>query len=302
MNASQLSEMPVKQLKEYVKMYGLRADGFVEKSEFADLIVNTPLREENEQHFRSLVDTHAKSKRPLSSIETFLTDLFSLPSSSSQPTRNSTPPSSTQTSTNAPFRARTSSPYARQRQEYPGNGSPFSQRRPGYGSPSYPPEPSNPSQPPRPEEDFLPRFFQELFAQELQHQFQEHQRQASTGQTPTPTPVSSSSGPKPAAPTVNREPVPTIAEIIKNNIDISKLSVRTLKEILSNYKVSSATGMLEKSELEARVQTLIQNVRLEALQANEDLVCKVSRQIITNDCRFVATHPSTVSFWSVDIL
>lgn len=67
------------------------------------------------------------------------------------------------------------------------------------------------------------------------------------------------------------ETIPTVAQIIKDNIDIKTLPSRTLKAILQKYNVNYG-GILEKSELENRVSTLIQNMRLEALQANEDLV------------------------------
>jgi hypothetical protein len=57
---------------------------------------------------------------------------------------------------------------------------------------------------------------------------------------------------------------------------VSKLPTRVLKEILRRNDVAVA-GVLEKGELEDRVQTLIKNVKLEALQANEELVCKVRK-------------------------
>ena len=57
---------------------------------------------------------------------------------------------------------------------------------------------------------------------------------------------------------------------------MSKLPTRVLKEILKRNDVAVA-GVLEKTELEDRVQTLIKNAKLEALQANEELVCKVRK-------------------------
>jgi hypothetical protein len=54
----------------------------------------------------------------------------------------------------------------------------------------------------------------------------------------------------------------TVRDIIKNNIDPSMLSIKTLKLILSHNKVDYS-GILEKSELVEKVEVLCRNVRKE---------------------------------------
>ncbi|KAJ3035020.1 hypothetical protein HK097_004320, partial [Rhizophlyctis rosea] len=68
--------------------------------------------------------------------------------------------------------------------------------------------------------------------------------------------------------------------IIRDKIDVSTLSSKTLKAILARDKVSAA-GVLERSELLERVNMLLDNVKAEisgsgGAEPSEEMLCKVS--------------------------
>ena len=231
MSETQLMELHIKQLKDYLSLYHVSSVGVVEKTDLVNLIKNTNLNEANQVHFRSKIKEFCKKS---STAENFLSDIFSIPFSG---------------------QSRSDSPQSNSQQNMP---------------------------------NVLPIFFQELFSAHPSTSDNQYPGYAShSGNTgypsnPPPTqsppfrtqsnPSSTQSRTKPEAQSTKiPENVPTVPLIIKENIDIKTLSSKTLKAILKKYDVDYS-GILEKSELENRVSTLIQNMRLEALQANEDLI------------------------------
>ena len=311
MNASQLSELPVKQLKEYLVLHGIDRQAYKEKSEIAELIHRTELLDIHEHTFRTWLPTAARVERTPNSFENFVNSLFSSssPSASSpgmkrrqrahtepeQPPRRTGPCRTTEEgperrSSRGSNRSQPSSPFTGRRStrapQTQQSTSSSSQPRPQQSTESHSSSSSSsrpaPQRPPQSQsrqeanlEDLLPAMLEQFIASAAAAAFSEANGGGSQESSHQHTrPRQSSTGQKPGSQTSNEPPAPSIASLVKDKVDISKLSIRTLKQILTENNVA-VSGILERSELESRVQTLIQNVRLEALQANEELVCKI---------------------------
>ena len=239
MSKSQLMQLNIKQLKDYISLYNIpsTAGQVVEKQDLINLVKSFDLKEENQQCFRSKIIQFSQKS---ASIENIFSDLFSIPIASSS---HQSPSSSTwqqNISNSLPiffqelFTAQPLAPDTSNVSGYPGNSSTRFTEHP-------PPDNTTP-----PHSNHSNRTHPYTFTST-----------ASSESKPSPTPVT--------------ETIPTVPQIIKDKIDIKTLSSKTLKAILKKYNVDYG-GILEKSELEVRVQTLLQNMRLEALQANEDLL------------------------------
>lgn len=237
MTETQLMELNVKQLKDFINLFNIStaAGLVVEKSDLVNLIQSTNLTEQNQVHFRSKIKEFSHKSR---SVENLLSDMFSLPSSSRTTSNTSQSNWQPNISNVLPifFQELFSVPQGTDSNQYPGNT-------------GHPVHPVNSGQP------------------RAQSQNQPQAARSHPYSPPPGASARSSAAKQPSVP----ENIPTVPQIIKENLDIKTLSSKTLKAILQKYNVNYS-GILEKSELEERVAKLIQNMRLEALQANEDLI------------------------------
>ncbi len=197
------------------------------------MIKSADLAEENQVHFRSKIKEFSHKSR---SVENLLNNMFSNHSSSQSASNSSRSGWQQNVSNILPIFFQELFPSSSEINQHDGQN-PY----PGNTSHSTRQSPSN-------ARSFRP---------------QQYTQPASSTQANSP--------PKSTTPVPAPEDVPTIPHIIKENIDVKSLSSKTIKAILRKYNVNYG-GILEKSELEERLATLIQNMRLEALQANEDLL------------------------------
>ncbi|KAI9197488.1 uncharacterized protein BJ171DRAFT_519726 [Polychytrium aggregatum] len=92
---------------------------------------------------------------------------------------------------------------------------------------------------------------------------------ASSSQLPTPPSMSSRS------PSITPVIPPTVEDIVRDNMDYTKFSAKTLKAILYANKVDYS-HVLEKDVLIKRVESLVNNYKLDMKAAdNEDNLCKI---------------------------
>ncbi|KAK9721261.1 hypothetical protein K7432_003568 [Basidiobolus ranarum] len=92
------------------------------------------------------------------------------------------------------------------------------------------------------------------------------------------------------------EKPPSVLSLIRDKVDISRLSVHTLKEILAENCVTYS-GVIEKHELVNRVQRLVDNFKVEmseyAHSESEDSLCRICCDATINcvilECGHMAT-------------
>jgi hypothetical protein len=253
MTEAQLMELNVKQLKDYINLYNISsaAGSVVEKADLVHLIKSTELTEQNQVSFRSKIKQFSLKS---GSVENLLNDIFSTPSSSHSASGASQPRWQQNISNILPIFFQ---------ELFPTHSSETNQEPGQSGTQSQNEYPGNTSYSRNQAQSNTPPFRSHPYAQPASY------TQPSTpprSTTPAPTPVPAPKN----IPTVPKD-IPTVPQIIKENIDIKTLNSKTIKAILSKYNVNYG-GILEKSELEERLAKLIQNMRLEALQANEDLI------------------------------
>lgn len=243
MTEAQLMELMVKQLKDYISLYNISsaAGSVVEKADLVHLIKSTELTEENQVSFRSKIKQFSLKSR---SVENLLNDIFSTPSSSNSASGSSQPRWQQNISNILPIF--------------------FQELFPMQSSTETHQEPRQSGMHPQNEYPGNTSYSRSQ-AQNNDQSFRSHPY------APPGTYPQTSTPPRSTTPVSAPKDIPTVPQIIKENIDIKTLNSRTIKAILSKYNVNYA-GILEKSELEERLATLIQNMRLEALQANEDLI------------------------------
>ncbi|KAI8915678.1 hypothetical protein EDD86DRAFT_1538 [Gorgonomyces haynaldii] len=270
MPIEELRHLSVRQLKEFINAYGLHANGLSEKEDLVRLIVGTILSNEHERQFRSGVPNVTPS------------------SPSSQP-RAQQSNGQSRTSTNGQSSGtRSRSPRAHPPFQQEENTNPIQQFFEGLLGDR---RTSNPLEPvadffrniiPNVGQDGYPgnQSSQQQSQQggsQQQSQQPQQQSQQNGSQSRQPSPVRQND--KPNVPP--KDEVPTIDAIIRNKLDITSFSAKTLKAILQQNDVSTALAV-EKQELLALVQTLIQNIKLEQETTRkaemlhlDDELCKV---------------------------
>ncbi|KAI8645685.1 zinc finger, C3HC4 type-domain-containing protein [Parasitella parasitica] len=296
MGSERLSELSLKELKEYIASYQLPSKMALEKSDLVSIIFNTrPISNDNEQHYRrnrqkkaiptsELADNDKKSF----SFSNMMQELFT-PNSNCQESNNNTSYNEQQ---RREQESRRILQEQRQRQEQNRRMQQQTQQRTQ-----------------RQQREQYMRQQQQQQQQQQREREQQHQRQREQymrqqeqqrqreGRHYNP--------PQPSSPPIpNSENLLSLHDMVKAKIDPASLSVRTLKSILkANYVEQS--HVIEKSELVKLVIRLVDSYKTEhanndgsdsgtsGTSGNEDTMCRICMDAQQNcvflDCGHMVT-------------
>ncbi|GBB99607.1 hypothetical protein RclHR1_03580014 [Rhizophagus clarus] len=266
MNRSQLARLPIKKLREYISAYNLPCHNIIEKDDLIDIIiVHIPLEERYEVYYRDHYPTSHVS------------------ASDTQPSART----ETQNDTN-------NTGYTRSHTAQP---QPQPQPQP-QTQPQPQPQPQTQSQPqPRSQTQSQPQPRSQTQSQpqprsQTQPQPQPQPRSQPQSQQPLPQRQQNhkqSQNPSHTAPI-------SLQTIIRDKVDVSKLSVKTIKGILKENCVDYSK-MVEKSELIERMEILIKWAKHEmsskAGEISDDGLCRICCDAQSNclfmDCGHMCT-------------
>ncbi|CAO3639989.1 unnamed protein product [Cunninghamella echinulata] len=299
MNTTKLAALSLKILKHYIKYYNLPSNHAIEKSDLVTIIFNTrPLTNQNEIHYRSLRDKEYKDKiqalerqeqqeqndggdfidNALNSVFNKFTDLFTADDENNNNTHHTSsststsqqqyqqryqsqnmyrpPPSHSQSSYQHSYNNNINNNY---------NNNNSSSARPGNPPRNQRPSPSQ--QRPPPSSSSTSSFPSSSSPSSSSSQRQQQQQQRATTENKPPSTTSTNTL--------------TLNDILKASppIDLSHLSVRTLKEILKQNHVE-LNFALEKKELVNRVQQLVDD----QMKTNKENQSDIHEEILCRIC------------------
>ncbi|KAI9491507.1 hypothetical protein BDB00DRAFT_874238 [Zychaea mexicana] len=281
MNSSHLHAMPLKQLKRYISAYNLPAKGAIEKDDLVRIIINTrPISNTSEVYFRTHRATltsaqqqqqqqrHHQGQQPYeentaaSSFSNFINDIFGGGGTSQK---------------------RQQEEHNRRQQQQQQQQQEYLRQQQRQQQEAYRQQYARQQQ----QEQIRRQQQQQQQQQEQEEQRRRRQQQAEQQQY------------RPSPPSVRKDDMLSLDDLIRSKIEPGSLSVRTLKSILKANFVEQS-HVLEKSDLVSRVERLANERKKEladreggSAAVSDDSLCRIccdsQQNCVFLDCGHMVT-------------